>query len=309
MTSYSGIFSGILSDAYSDILSGFYFVVFFGILSGILSDIFYLAYIFWHLFWHSIWYAVPAFYLTFYSGTLSGIYSAILSGILAFTLALFLAFYLTYYSGIFWHSLWHGDIGTKICARGWGSGSAHWDLELEVAILHRKEEGEGKTEGRKKEGRRQLWYNLETRTWQVGKKTPKPCKHTLHISCLVSIRNTVRWTVEAFAPEVTQTTAEESIRPTASKTGEWNKSAKQKNGRKPMKTKAYKLKPKYWRQFCFASETAEVFYVATDTICISKFKLNPLSNSCRSMSCRKLCASGGTAGIVAAASDEWLNMI
>ena len=151
MTSYSGIFSGILSDAYSDILSGFYFVVFFGILSGILSDIFYLAYIFWHLFWHSIWYAVPAFYLTFYSGTLSGIYSAILSGILAFTLALFLAFYLTFYSGIFWHSLWHGDIGTKICARGWWSGSAHWDLELEVAILHRKEEGEGKTEGRKKE--------------------------------------------------------------------------------------------------------------------------------------------------------------
>ena len=50
--------------------------------------------------------------------------------------------------------------------------------------------------------------------------------------------------MEAFAPEVTQTTAEESIRPTASKTGEWNKSAKQKNGRKPMKTKAYKLKPK-----------------------------------------------------------------
>ena len=42
---------------------------------------------------------------------------------------------------------------------------------------------------------------------------------------------------------------------------------------------------------------------------MSKVNLHPLSHSRHSKSCRKLCASGGTAGIVAAASDEWLNMI
>ena len=98
---YLTFYSGILFCIFSDILSGIH--------SGIYSEIslaffltFYLA---------SVLTFFLAFYLTFFSGILSGIYSDILSGM-----------------------CWGPALHTEIWGLGFGSGSAHWDLEFTVDV-------------------------------------------------------------------------------------------------------------------------------------------------------------------------------
>jgi hypothetical protein len=177
-------FSGIYSLVFSGILFGILSVAFSGILSAIssgnLSVILFWCSI-WHPFWHpilafflasilafslvfSVAYYVLAFYLTFYSGVLSGIHSGIHSGIL----------FWHFFWHLFWHFLWHSIWHVL------KSGSAHRDPALAVEI---------QSCGRRGKRRKQLWYNLETLTWQVGNNIDlkPPTMYPLHFMYMLLV--------------------------------------------------------------------------------------------------------------------------
>ena len=188
----SGISSGICSGISSGILSGKSSGILSGISSGILSD---------------IWSGISS---DIFSGILSGISSDILSGISSHILSDILSGILSgissdILSDIF-SSRWAPAVPTAIWKSRLRSGSAHCDLEVAVEVrqcpLGSGARGGGpavptgiwtarrrRTRRRMRRRRRgeQLWWNLTTLTWQVGKISSclGPCLGTLYSRWIV----------------------------------------------------------------------------------------------------------------------------
>ena len=122
----------------------------------------------WHLFWHTFWQSIVKFF--FWPSFWHSIWHPFWHSV--------------------WHSFWHSGPGVPHRIRSW---RCHSTVQKEDGIEWRKEEG--RNEGRKEGRELHLCQNLETLTWQVGKKR-------MNLGCILQYIYIIYYNIISMSPSM-----------------------------------------------------------------------------------------------------------